>query len=107
MLVAMHGGHNVPHAGAAILLIVAIAMFSHGRGPLLMLLAPILPALDTLLGAVAGDVEQCLLATAWGHLPASLGRKMFGHLIAGGILGGDTAQLLGGVPKNIVVFTLA
>jgi hypothetical protein len=26
----------------------------------------------------------------------------FGHLIAGGILGGDVVQLLGGVPENII-----
>jgi hypothetical protein len=26
----------------------------------------------------------------------------FGRLIVGGILGGDDAQLLGGVPKNVV-----
>jgi hypothetical protein len=30
----------------------------------------------------------------------------FSHLVVGGILGGYAAQLLGGVPKNVVVFTL-
>jgi hypothetical protein len=31
----------------------------------------------------------------------------FDRIAAGGVLGGDVAQLLGGVPENIIVFTLA
>jgi hypothetical protein len=68
---------------------------------------PLLDTLGALLGAVDGDIGRRLLAATWGRLPTSLGRMKFGHLIAGGILGGDDARLLGGVPKNVIVFPLA
>jgi hypothetical protein len=41
-------------------------------------------ALEALLSAADSDVGHCLLATAEGHLPASLGRAKHDHLIAGG-----------------------
>jgi hypothetical protein len=67
----------------------------------------LLATLGALLGVVDGSVRRCLLATTWGHLPASLGRMKFGRLIADGILGGDILQLLSGVPQNVTLFTLA
>jgi hypothetical protein len=75
--------------------------------PLRTLLAPLLPTLGALLGAVDDDVARCLLATAWGCLPTSLCRMKFSRLIAGGILGGDVELLLGGVPENSTVCALA
>jgi hypothetical protein len=101
--VVVRGSHDAPNAIAACLPIIAIVMVIRGRGPLRMLLAPPLVALNTLLGVVDGDVRRCLLVAAWGCLPASLGRTKFDRLVAGG----DTTQLLGGVPKNIAVFALA
>jgi hypothetical protein len=56
---------------------------------------------------VDDDDGQHLLTAAWGRLPASLGRKKFNRLIADGILGGNIALLLGGVPENIDVCALA
>jgi hypothetical protein len=67
----------------------------------------LLSTLGALLGVVDGNIRRCLLATTWGHLPASLGRMKFGHLIADGILGGDILRLLSGVPQNVTLFTLA
>jgi hypothetical protein len=83
--------------------VVVVVMVGHDRGPLRALLVPLLAAL---LGTVDGDVGRCLLAAAWGRLPDSLGRTKVGRLVANGILGGDAAWLLNGVPKNIVVFAL-
>jgi hypothetical protein len=74
------------------------------RGPLQTLISPLLATIDALLGVVASDIGQRLLAAAWARLPTSLGRKKFSHLVAGGIVGGDAVQLLGGVLENIAVF---
>jgi hypothetical protein len=84
--------------------VVVVVMVDHDRGPLRALLVPLLAAL---LGTVDGDVGRCLLAAAWGRLPDSLGRTKVGRLVANGILGGDAAWLLNGVPKNIVGFSRA
>jgi hypothetical protein len=94
----------VARVRAAYLPVVAIVVLGHSCGPLRVLLSPLLAAL---LGVVDGNVGRCLLAAAWGHLPASLGRTMFSHHIAGGILGGDAAWILDDVPESIVVFSLA
>jgi hypothetical protein len=37
----------------------------------------------------------------------ALWKTKLGCLAAGGILGGDADQFLGGVPKNVIVFALA
>jgi hypothetical protein len=50
------------------------------------------------------DIGWRLLATAWGHPPGAWGGKKLGHLIAGGIPGSDTTQLLSGAPKNVARF---
>jgi hypothetical protein len=88
-------------------LIVFAFVVSHGCKPLRTLLAPLLAALGTLLGVLDSNVKQHLLVADWGHLPAAWGRVMFSHLIAGGVLCGDAAQLLGGVPESVTVLALA
>jgi hypothetical protein len=75
-------------------------VIGHSRGPLKVLLAPPLAVLDALLSAVDGNVGRCPLAAAWGRLPASLGRMKFDRHVAAGVLGGDTVQLISGVPKK-------
>jgi hypothetical protein len=86
MLVAVHSGRDMPHAGATYLPIIAIIVVSRCGGPLKALLVPLLGAL---LGIIDGDVGRRLHAVAWGRIPASLGRPKFGCLIAGGVLGAD------------------
>jgi hypothetical protein len=54
-----------------------------------------------ILGIMDGNMERCLLVAAWGRLPTAWGMAKFVHLIDGGVLGGDVAQLLGGVPENV------
>jgi hypothetical protein len=95
-LVAMRSSHNTPHIRVDCLLVIAVIMVGRGHGPL-----------GALPGAVDDDDGQHLLTAAWGRLPASLGRKKFNRLIADGILGGNIALLLGGVPENIDVCALA
>jgi hypothetical protein len=95
------------NTGATCLPLIVVIKVGRGHGPLKALLAPLLAALDTLLSTANGDIERHLLATAWGRLPASLGKTKFGRLVAGGVLGGDAAQILSGVTKNVIVFALA
>jgi hypothetical protein len=71
-----------------------------------MLLAPPFAALGALPGAFDGNVGWCLPAVAWCPLPASWGKMKFGCLAASVVLGGDTVQILGGVPENVIVFAL-
>jgi hypothetical protein len=96
----------MPHARAAYLPVVVVIVVSRYQGPLKVVLAPLLAAHDALPHTVDGNVRRWLLAAAWGHLLASLGKAEFGRLIAGGEMGGDVAWLLDGLPKNVVVFTL-
>jgi hypothetical protein len=51
-------------------------------------------ALGALPGILDGDVKCRLPTIAWGQ-------AKLGHLTAGGILGGDAGQLLGGIPEDI------
>jgi hypothetical protein len=88
------GSRDVHHTRAARLLVVATIVVDRGCGLLKMMLAPFPTALGTFPSVLDGDVRWCLPAVAWG--PAKLGR-----LAAGGILGGDVAQLLGGIPEDI------
>jgi hypothetical protein len=73
------------------MLAVATVIVGRGCGLLKTLLAP-LPA--TLLGVLDGDFKRCLPAVArcWAKLVC---------LVASGVLGGDTAQLLSGVPDGV------
>jgi hypothetical protein len=72
-LVAVCGSRDVPRTGAACLPVATIIVVDRGCGPLRMLLAPLLATLGAIFGVVDGNVEQHLLATTWGRLPASLG----------------------------------
>jgi hypothetical protein len=60
---------------------------------------PLLAAFDTLLDTLDGDVRR--------YLPTSWGKTKFGSLTTASVLGGDAAQLLGGVPENVTMFALA
>jgi hypothetical protein len=44
-LVVVHGGRDAPHTGATRLPVVAIVVVGRGHGPLMELLAPLLPPL--------------------------------------------------------------
>jgi hypothetical protein len=68
------------------------------------LFANLLATFGALLGVKDGDVGRRLLTTAWHCLPAAWGRVMLNHLVAGGVLGSDAAQLLSSVPKNVFRF---
>jgi hypothetical protein len=72
-----------------------------------VLLAPVFAAISALLGAVSGDARRRLPITAWGHLPASLGRVKHDHLIAGGALVGDATWLLKRVSQEVALFSLS
>jgi hypothetical protein len=98
------GSHDVPLVKDICFLIIAIIIVGRSRNPMRTLLAPHLAALGAPHGAMNIDVGWRQLATAWGHLPAAWGGKKLGHLIAGGIPGSDTTQLLSGAPKNVVRF---
>jgi hypothetical protein len=52
---------------------------------------PLFATLDAVLSAVYGDVRRHLLATAGGHLPASLALAKHDRLVTSGLLGGDVA----------------
>jgi hypothetical protein len=71
--------------------------------PLRVLLAPLFA---TLLSAVDGDIGRHLLATAWGHLLASLGWTKHDCLLASGVLSSDVARLLECVPKKVTMLAL-
>jgi hypothetical protein len=71
MFAAVHGSRDAPHIGATCLFDIAVIIVGDGRGPLRMLLVPLLSALGSFLGVVGDDVGWCLLVTAWCCLPAS------------------------------------
>jgi hypothetical protein len=98
VLASTCSSRDAPHAKVAYFLIVATIIVGRGYNPLRTLLAPLLAAL----GVLDVDVRWRLLAVAWGHLPTAWGRAKFSHLITGGRLGGDAAQLLSGVPKVLL-----
>jgi hypothetical protein len=50
-----------------------------------------------------GHIGQHLLVVAWGPLSTFLRGMKFGCLIVGGVCGGNDAQLLDGVPENVIV----
>jgi hypothetical protein len=51
-------------------------------------------------------VRRRLLVATWGCLPAHLCGAVYGRLVVGGVLGGDTAQLLERAPKEVALSTL-
>jgi hypothetical protein len=107
MLVVVRGYRSAPHVGAAHLPVVAVIVVGRGHSPFRTLLALPLATLDTLPGSMDHNVGWRLPVTAWCHLLAPWGKTKFGRLAVGDVLGGDTAQLLGGVPENVTVFPLA
>jgi hypothetical protein len=96
-----YGDNSIPSQSHHFFILAIIAV-DRGRNPLRTFLVPLLASLGTLLGMMDGDIEWCLLAATQGRLPVVWGRVKFSCLIAGGILGGNATQLLGGVPKNII-----
>jgi hypothetical protein len=83
--------------------VVAVIIVGHGRSPLRTLLVPPFITLGALPSAMDGDIEWQLPTAAWGCLPASWRMMKSSRLTAGGVRGGDAAQLLYGVPKNVTV----
>jgi hypothetical protein len=76
------------------LLVVATVVIGRGCGLLKTLIALLPVTLGVLHSVLDGIVRQ--------HLPiVAQGWAKLGCLVAGRILGGDTMQLLGGVPENI------
>jgi hypothetical protein len=105
-LVTASGGRDASHAGAARLPVMAIVAAGHRHGPLKPLLAPLIAAFDGILGAVSGDIGQCLPVIARGGLPGSLCWAKHNHFIAGGVLGGDAARLVKCAPEEVAMSTL-
>jgi hypothetical protein len=66
-----------------------------------MLLAPLPTAIVALLSILDGDVRRCFLVASWVCPPTAGGWAKIGRLIVVGVLGGNAAQPLGGVPKAI------
>jgi hypothetical protein len=97
----------MPHAEIAHLPIVAIVVVGRGHSPLRTLSVPHLAVLGALPSTMDGDIGWCLLTAAWGRLPTSRRKMKFSRLTVGGVLGGDAAKLLSGVPKNVIVFAQA
>jgi hypothetical protein len=58
------------------------------------LLAPLLATPGALLNVLDEDVERCSPTTAWGSVKLN-------RLATDGVLGGDTASLLGGVLGDV------
>jgi hypothetical protein len=90
-LAASCGSRDVHHARTTHLLIVASIIVDHSCGLLKMLRVPLPATLGALPDVTGGDVRRCLPAVARGW-------AKLGHLVAGGVLGGDATQLLDGVP---------
>jgi hypothetical protein len=88
-IVVTCGDQGAPHVRATHIPILSIVVTSHCHGPLKALLAPLFATLDALPAAVGGDIGRRSLATAQGHLPASLGSTRHDCIIASGMLGGD------------------
>jgi hypothetical protein len=63
-------------------------------------------ASDVFLGVVSYIIGLCVLVAAWVHLPACLCRVVYGRLVVGGVLGGDTAWLLEHTPDEVALSTL-
>jgi hypothetical protein len=106
-LIAMCSSYNAPRVGAAHLPAIVVVVVGRGRGPMRMLLMPLLAALSAILGAMDDNIGRHLVAAACGRLLASLGGTKCDRLIVGGIRVGDATWLLGGVPKNVDAFVRA
>jgi hypothetical protein len=85
---------------------VVVIVVSCGHGPLKELLVPLFVALDAIPATEDGDVGRRSLPAAQGRLPIYLGQVYYDCLIAGGVLGGDTARCLDYVPAKVAMLTL-
>jgi hypothetical protein len=70
------------------------------------MLAPLVIASDTVLGVASNILRWYFLVTTWGHLPACLCRVVCGHLVVGGMLGGDVTWVLERAPKEVALAAL-
>jgi hypothetical protein len=102
MLDTTTGGRNALHAGVVHLIVVVVVVVNCVCDPLRAPILPLLATLGVLLGALNGDVGWRCIAAAKDHCPPPRDKERFGYLLASGVLGGDTEQLLDGVPKNVV-----
>jgi hypothetical protein len=96
----------VPHARAARFPAAVLIVASRGRGAYRALLALLVTTSGAILGAVSGIIERCLLIATWGHLPAHLCGAVCGHLVAGGMPGGDAVWILECAPKEVALSAL-
>jgi hypothetical protein len=77
MLIIVRNSQAASHAGATRFPIVVIITAGRGRSPFKTLLAPLVVAFDTLLGAVGSGVRRHLLVTARvASLLPSVGRSV-------------------------------
>jgi hypothetical protein len=77
--------------------VITIVTIGRGCGLLNMLLAPLPATLGALPNILDGNVRRCIPAVA-------LGWVKLGRLVTSSVLGGDAAQLLGGVPNDVCWF---
>jgi hypothetical protein len=100
---AARGGGGTPHTRTAHILAVVMAMADHGHGrsPQGALLASFVATFDVALGAANCVVGWHLLVTSWGCLPTYLCGAVHGHLVVGGVLGGDALRLPERAPEEV------
>jgi hypothetical protein len=96
----------MPHARATHFPATVIITDGHGRGPLRLMLTPLVAAFDAVLGAVGDVVGRCLLIATRGCLPACLCSAVHDRLIDGGVLGGDAARFLKRAPEEVAMSAL-
>jgi hypothetical protein len=94
LLAAVCDSHDAHHDGAACLLVDTTVIVSRVCGLFVTLLTPLLATLGALLGILDDNVGRRFPAATWGWVK-------LGRLVADGILGGDAAQLLGGVLDGV------
>jgi hypothetical protein len=93
-LAAACDSHDAHLDIVACLLVDAAIITDRGCGLLAALLAPLLAALGSLLGILDDDVGWRFPIATWGWVK-------LGRLVVDGVLGGDAAQLLGGVLDGV------
>jgi hypothetical protein len=71
-LITASGSQDASHTRATCVPVVVIIEAGRGRGPMKVLLVPLVAAFDAVLGIVSSDIERSLLVTARGGLPTSL-----------------------------------
>jgi hypothetical protein len=94
-------GRDVLLAGVIRFLVVVIIVAGNNCNPLRVPVLPLLAAFDVLLGTLGGDAKWRLSIAAGECFHAARDRERPGHLLVGGIRGGDVEQLLDGVPDDV------